>query len=182
MTPDNSRQNPPIPEPLIKLHEYQHRVADWYSGHFESISPDPNETIAWFDGDAETASQFIAIGKGGDGSLYAIWIYDGKSVEEAPFVFLGSECVGNTVLADGITDFLSLLAIGYDELGFADWSVGVEEVSPILKEFRDWLKKEFGIAIPARGLEIIEAAKSRHPNLEEWVEKWQEKHFSSNAI
>jgi hypothetical protein len=152
MTPANFRQNPTIPEPLRKLHEYQYRVADWYSGHFESIPPDPAETISWFDGDVETASQFIAIGKGGNGSFYAIWIYDGKAVEEAPFVFLGSECFGNTVLADGVTDFLSLLAIGYDELGFADWGVGVEEVSPRLQGFRDWLKKRVRYCHPRAGI------------------------------
>ena len=168
-----------IPLPLLKLLEYQNQVNDWYSGHFELTAYGRDDTIAWFDGDQEAAYQFVPFGTGPDGSSYCFWLNDGRDLEHAPVVFLGSEGVNNTVLANGVEEFLALLGVGYDELGFANWSEGPEEEAENLRRFRAWLEKECGIRPPERGLEIISRAKAEHPDLDEWIKNWRQGHFGT---
>jgi hypothetical protein len=164
-----------IPYLLLRLLEYQNDVNDFYSGHFELTVEDAESAVMWFDGDIDAASQFVAFGQESDGSSYCYWLYDGRKLEQAPMVFLGSEGVNNTVLADNTRDFLSLLAVGYDELGFPYRRI--EETDNILR-FRLWLEREFGIVPPEDADELIEKAKANHPDLDKWIEKWQEKHFA----
>jgi hypothetical protein len=163
-----------IPYPLLRLFDYQNEINDFFSGHFEFAAESPDSVLKWFDGDGEAASQFVPFGQDSDGSSYCYWLYDGRKLEQAPIVFLGSEGVNNTVLADNTQDFLSLLAVGYDELGFPFRQV--EETDNLL-HFRSWLKREFGIVPPEDGEKLIEQAKANHPDLEKWVEEWQRKHF-----
>jgi hypothetical protein len=164
-----------IPSLLARLLEYQNEVNDLYSGYFELTAHGAENLISWFDGDQEAASQFALIGQGPDGSSYCYWLYDGRMVAQAPVVFLGSEGVDNTVLADTTEDFLSLLAVGYDELGFPHRQV--EETEALLR-FRSWLTREFGIIQPENAEALIGEAKAKHPDLGRWVERWQEKHYA----
>ena len=106
-----------IPALLIQLLDYQNMSTDWYSGRFELTGYGAHDTVAWFDGDAEVAAQFVPFGAGPDGSSYCYWLYPGRSLATAPIVFLGSEGVGCTVLTNTAEEFLALLAIGYKELG-----------------------------------------------------------------
>jgi hypothetical protein len=160
---------------LARLLEYQNAVGDFYSGHFELTAYGADDVVAWFDGDKAAASQFAPFGQGPDGSSYCYWLYDERPLGQAPVVFLGSEGVDNTVLASTTEDFLSLLAAGYDELGFPYRQV--EETGELLR-FRAWLKKEFGITPPEDAEAMIAKARIEHPDLGAWVEGWQEKHFA----
>src|SRR5262249_38933293 len=138
----------PVPEPLVRLLEYANSVNHFYSGGFELTDEGKETALAWFDGDKLVASQFILFGKEGDGSLYGYWLYEGKTLETAPSVFLGSEGSGCKVLANSIQDFLALLAIGQEELGFVGYYYRWEEnirIDDKLLNFREWLAKEFGI-------------------------------------
>lgn len=60
-----------VPEVLLALLRFQNQSNDWYSGYFE-LGKWRFGDAAWFGGDAEAAQQFIVIGHGPDGSLYAL--------------------------------------------------------------------------------------------------------------
>jgi hypothetical protein len=160
---------------LTRLLEYQNEAGDFYSGYFELTTYGADSVTSWFDGDKAAASQFAPFGQGPDGSSYCYWLYGGRKLEQSPIVFLGSEGVENTVLADTTEDFLSLLAVGYDELGFPYRQV--EETENLIR-FRTWLKNEFGIIPPEDAEALIAGAKAKHPDLGAWVEDWQKKHFA----
>lgn len=162
------------PEVLLALRRFQNQSNDWYSGYFE-LGKWRFGDAAWFGGDAEAAQQFIVIGHGPDGSLYALWAYPGRTVENAPVVFLGSEGTDNCLLASSLRDFLALLAIGADELGFAVSSGGVEQAdppAPRLNEFRSWLDQSLGIVAPEVPNESIASARAMHPDFEAWLNAW----------
>lgn len=165
--------NPPYL--LLRLFDYQNEIDDFFSGHFEFVVEGADSVLTWFDGDKDAASQFVPFGQDSDGSSYCYWLYDGRKLEQAPIVFLGSEGVNNSVLADNTRDFLSLLAVGYDELGFPFRQV--EETDNLL-HFRSWLKREFNIMPPENGERLIEIARAKHPDIEKWMEEWQQKHFA----
>ena len=169
-----------IPALLVRLLEYSNSVNRFYSGSFELTDAGKESAISWFDGDELAASQFVIFGKGPDGSMYGYWLYNNKTLETAPIVFLGSEGVGCKVLANSLKDFLVLLAIGQEELGFAgyyyDWEENITIDENLIK-FRDWLAKEFGISAPADGRAMIAEAQRNHPDLESWLDKWSENHF-----
>lgn len=185
MDKEDFRKNfPPstdIPEELVKLLEYQNEVQDYYSGSFYlGVEPFPNTTT--FDGDAEAASKFVEFGRGPDGSSYAFWLYDDLSLEKAPIVFMGSEGEHWGVLANSIPEFFSLLALGEFELGFSaswdEWS-GPESDQENLENFRSWLKHEFGIEPASDPGSVVEQARHKHPDLQDWLDAWAEKHFGS---
>lgn len=164
-----------VPRLLLRLLEYSNEVCDSYSGYFELTADGSDGVLMWFDGDRQAASQFIPFGQGPDGSSYCYWLYGGRKPERAPVVFLGSEGVDNTVLADNTSDFLSLLAVGYDEIGFPYRQA--EETDKLLR-FRTWLEREFGIVPPENAEGLIEKAKANHPDLGQWIEEWEEKRFA----
>lgn len=163
-----------VPEVLQALLWFQNQSNDWYSGHFE-LDKWRFGDAAWFGGDARAAEQFVVIGHGPDGSLYALWVYPGRVVENAPVVFLGSEGADNCLLASSLRDFLALLAIGADELGFAvSWGRVEQEdpPAPRLNEFRLWLHESLGIVGPEMPCELIASARATHPDFEAWLAAW----------
>jgi hypothetical protein len=82
----------------------------------------------WF-GDRKAAEQFIIFGHGPDGSLYGLWMYPSRTVENAPVVFLGFEGTHCDLIARDLNQFLSLLAVGADELGFEiSWGKVSEQI------------------------------------------------------
>lgn len=72
------------------------------------------------------------------------------------------------VMANNIREFLALLAIGYDELGFDDLEQPPEDPKSA-ERLREWLLATYGISAPATGAEIVRRAQSRHPDFEKWV-------------
>lgn len=100
---------------------------------------------------------------GGDGSVAALWTDQASGIQKIVHVGSGSGSVLQCVLADDPIDFLRLLAIGYDEICFADFAAppppdGEFVVTPYLP-FREWVTDTFRIEIPATGSEIV-----RHPS------------------
>ena len=163
-----------IPEELLALLRFQNQSNDWYSGYFE-LDRWRFGNAAWFGNDTEAAEQFSVIGHGPDGSLYALCAYPGRTLENAPVVFLGSDGTDNCLLAGSLRDFLALLAIGADELGFAVSSGVVEQAdppAPRLNEFRLWLNRSLGIVAPGAPDELIASARALHPGFEAWINAW----------
>lgn len=131
------------------------------SGEF-ALHTDDGNTMKYWLGFDDLSDRFGIFGLGADGSLYAFWIDDN---ENQKIVHLGSEGDGLYILAENFIDFLRLLAIGYDEIGFADmnmtvqaWNKGIEkdENEGINPSFRKWVSSEFGVNIPNKGKEIAD--------------------------
>jgi hypothetical protein len=74
------------------------------------------------------------------------------------------------VLAADFVQFLRLLAVGYDEIGFDDLSVPPtgDGVNPA---FRDWVQTTFSVELPATGSEITEPAQRNHEDFEAWIQR-----------
>jgi hypothetical protein len=183
MTEADFQQNFPagvaVPEMLRALLQFESQSGDWYSGYFQ-LDQWEFADAAWFAGDRDTAEQFAVIGRGPDGSLYALWLYPGRTPDDAPVVFLGSEGTENNLLAGSLRDFMALLAVGADELGFAaSWGNVVQADRPAerLDEFRLWLDSSFGIVAPAMPGVLIATARANHPDFEAWLNTW----FASRA-
>jgi hypothetical protein len=170
-----------MPDRLRDLLEFQNRSSDGYSGSF-ALSAWDFGYPAWFDGDRAAAEQFVVFGQNADGSLYTLWLYKGRIVADAPIVFLGSEGADCGLLADGLDEFLALLVVGADELGFAvSWGgeFASRRPAPRLKEFRSWLWESYGIAPSPDPMAVVAAARSRHPNFDAWLAEWVEARYGS---
>lgn len=72
------------------------------------------------------------------------------------------------VMANNIREFLALLAIGYDELGFDDLEQPPGDPKSA-ERLREWLLAAYGISAPATGAEIVRTAQLRHPDFEKWA-------------
>lgn len=170
-----------VPEKLVKLLEFANRSRNWFSGHFD-LEKCPYGDASAFDNDPEPAKQFVIFGRESDGSSYAYWLYDEKRIDEAPIVFIGSEGTDWGVIAETLEEFLGLLAVNSDELGFAaSWGEIAETDGrvPRIDEFRKWLRQEFGIVAPTDPMAVVRNARAKHPDLQAFLTAWQEKHFGS---
>ncbi|RDI99288.1 hypothetical protein DVT68_00005 [Dyella solisilvae] len=165
-----------IPDLLQALLEFQSQKREWYSGYFE-LDTWAFGNPAWFGGDRNASEQFAVFGHGPDGSLYALWLYEGRSLATAPVVFLGSEGTDCGVIANDLRDFMALLGIGAHELGFEiSWGEVSEAGTPAgrLSEFRSWLADCFGISAPSDPLALVRLARENHPDFASWLGAWQE--------
>ncbi|MEM7558614.1 MAG: hypothetical protein AAF394_05790 [Planctomycetota bacterium] len=76
------------------------------------------------------------------------------------------------MLAPSALEFLRLLAIGYDEIGFADLASPPtdddrqEYVNPT---FQAWVSETYGVSLPETGAEIVELDSQKHAALRDWV-------------
>ena len=137
-------------------------------GYFELRENDDETFSCWFGSDSPI-NELAQFGAGGDGSLFCIWR---KPDGTRPIVHLGSEGDELYVLAVCAVDFLRLLAIGYSDIGSADFDLpSSDEGSPdnINPEFQRWVRDEFDVAIPETGSEIVLPDDQRHQEFRHWV-------------
>ncbi|ROP62110.1 hypothetical protein EDF81_0592 [Enterobacter sp. BIGb0383] len=116
----------------------------------------------WFDVPAVTeeiaARLVIFASSGADGSMLGMWLDDDRQVR---FVHLGSGSGSQLccIVARNARDFLSLLAVGYNELGMVyDFSLSPEEVhegGELNASFLEWLKETFNITRPENAAQIV---------------------------
>ncbi len=146
----------PFPPELLLLCHWVCSHGYPISGFFQLCEHDEEILQIWF-GTDQAVGHLAQFGSGPDGSLYCIWRQpDGRM----PVVHMGSEGQNNFVLAANAVDFLRLLALGYDEIGFDDLRsppVG-ERMNP---SFKAWVSETFKVAIPEIGAEITEPAHAR---------------------
>jgi hypothetical protein len=110
----------------------------------------------WFGTDAAKVIDRLCVfaHTGSDGSMAAFWLDDDG---EQKIVHLGSGSGSTLVcmLADSAVDFLRLLAIGYEEICWGEFS----EPAPGRDiQLAQWVEHTFAVTIPSRGSEIV-----RHP-------------------
>lgn len=94
---------------------------------------------------------------GGDGSMGAFWL-DPEGHQKIVNLGSGSGSTMACVLADHFLDFIKLLALGYEEIG---WDSEIEGLPPALaetnpSEFRRWVVQERGIELPTTGTDIVQ--------------------------
>ena len=100
-----------------KLHEFTETNPHCGNG-LRWLSADDDTIEYWFDGDAETASEFYTLATTPSSGLFAVWILDGVDRQRMPFVFLGSEGDAHVIASD-FTVFLSLISLPYDDIEFS---------------------------------------------------------------
>jgi hypothetical protein len=155
----------PVPSELTALCDWVNDNGYPISGYFELCDHDDTTIRLWF-GTEKAVGDLAQFGHGPDGSLYCFWNEgDGKT----PIVHMGSEGQNNIVLASSFVDFLRLLAIGYDEIGFDDLDAPAagERMNP---NFQSWVSKTFRVSIPDTGVKITRPAQTSHSDFQEWIE------------
>ncbi|MEM9415069.1 MAG: hypothetical protein AAGA29_06260 [Planctomycetota bacterium] len=136
------------------------------SGCFELRAEDGYTISSWF-GSHAADDRLALFGAGADGSPYCIWKQeDGRQ----PIVHMGSEGDALMVLAGNIIDFIRLLAVGYEEIGFEDLSVPPDSGTGINVAFQKWVTETFDVLIPATGSEIVDSAGREHDDFKAYVE------------
>ncbi len=139
------------------------------SGYFELRCHDDETLRYWFNSDA-ALGRLTQFGAGADGSLYCLWRSPDGGI---PVVHLGSEGDNIRALALSPTEFLRLLAIGYDELGSDDLDSPPDIRDPeetIQPAFRTWVAETFNVEIPAVGVEVSGPAQAAHGDFPAWVQ------------
>jgi len=160
----------PVPQVLKDLLGFQNTEADWYSDSFELAEIGENGIKRDFGDDKEVLSQFLEFGHDGNYSIYALWLYKDMPLEEAPVVYFNSEGVGNTVVANNLTEFLTLLA--FDEeliLGTYPDTNEYSEHTTRNQAFRAWIRERYHLQMASQPNEVIQKAQSNHPDLELWI-------------
>ena len=114
----------------------------------------------WTGNEAVSESPFCVFGEDGTGGYAAFWlIRAGRSVEEQPIVFLGSE--GETgVVAGSLSEFLWLLADGfgpYEAVECEGWS---SEPTPGLSA----IAERYATPPKRTGAKVIASARSEFPD------------------
>jgi len=137
------------------------------SGSFE-LQISGGKTVGYWFGHNRVTDRFGLFGAGPDGSLYGIWRQDDG---RQPIVHMGSEGQNNSVLAGSFREFLRLLAIGYDEIGFDDLANPPAEASGRNPKFQRWVQERYLVTIPRCGTEITLPAQQTHETFQEWIEK-----------
>lgn len=155
----------PLPNELLALCHWYQRNGTPISGYFR-LCQHEDQTIRFWFGSEKAIGSLGIFGATPDGSLYCVWRQDDG---RTPIVHLGSEGEGNFVLASNTLDFLRLLAIGYDEIGFADLSSPPdgEDVNPA---FQAWVTDTFNVSIPEVGAEITRPAQDVHNDFQDWID------------
>ena len=151
------------PKMLMELFEAQDKWNNFFSGGFEFIDSGPRTAAALFRGDREAVKQFVLFAEEADGSVFGFWLYDGRTLENAPIVRLDADG-GGTVLANSLQDFFALLAVGCNDLGASYLEEG-DPPSEYLPQYRQWLKKKYGIVAPEDPQALIDQAEEAHPSL-----------------
>ncbi len=147
----------PIPDGMEKF-------CDWYNanealpgGDFE-LFPDDGESITYWSRVPDLHPYFVQFGSTGNGSMIGIWQPEaGKQI----YMHLSGDEGWGTELADNFVDFLRLLAIGYEHLGFFS-ELTIQELNKLAEnedlnagfnpQFKAWVEREFQTTVPTTSL------------------------------
>jgi len=159
-----------VPGMLADLCGYWDENPEFFAGSFEVSADEYDRVKEWFRGNEAGYSRVIVFGHDGIGSLFALWLYDGKTSENAPIIYLGGEGVGTTILADDFSGLFSVLASNRDYEPFdGAFCDAEEENKQENRKFRKWIKEKYAI-IPAKyPMKIVKAARQNHPDLKKWL-------------
>jgi hypothetical protein len=167
-----------LPDALIRLADYVNLNDEWICD-FGFVLDGKKWSEAWFDSDLDTAKRFAVFGRTKGGGLFAFWKQLPQSLSGAPIVYLASECVGSTVVASNLRDWLSCIAFGSNDyeldIQYAledEWE-GPEDNSVELQTFREWCKKTLDVDPTSSPSGVIRTASQNSPSVIEYIERWQ---------
>jgi len=156
-----------IPEEILWLCEYQKEIKGYASGYFLAHPRAHDSLPDWLSGQYLGAmDSLIMFGDGPDGSLYGFWFYNDIGIDNAPIVFADSAWDPCKVIAHNLKEFLSLLAVGYDELGQPD---GIIEENEAIHKFQKHLKQKYNFDPSTDPEKIMKLAFKDLPNFMDWL-------------
>lgn len=161
-----------VPEMLRELCMFWDKYPDYFSGSIEIEADNYGGVKEWFGIKEAGYSRVLAFAADDTGSLVGFWLYEDRMTPyDAPIVFLSSEGVGSTVIADSLRDYLEILTANRDFIPFdGEFDEYDEERSEENQRYRKWLKSKFGIGSTDNPEALWEKARSRRPDFEKWVE------------
>ncbi|MCP4155698.1 MAG: hypothetical protein GY757_48685 [bacterium] len=169
-----------IPDMLTDLFDFASKKETFFAGSFELFRDEQglDDLNAWFDDDdhSKDGTQLLPFGHDGLHSLYCFWLYPGKSIKDAPIVYLSSEFEGSSVIANGTDEFLTLLASNKDYSGYVDelgnhFIESEEDCEEENQEFGIWLNEKHGLLAAKSPDSIMMESKKKHPNFHQWLDR-----------
>ena len=159
-----------VPQSIRSLCEFIEDNGYPLSGCFELSTIGDADLQAWFPNDLAMQRQFAVFGRGSTGSVYALWLRDGRDVDNSPVIVLGSE--GELlVLAVNPREFCRLLGCGYDELEWDDLSQPAAEWENT-RRLREYLCERLGLSFQMTGESIVLEARDQYPDFASDIEAW----------
>lgn len=157
---------------LAELCNYWDKHPVFFCGSFEIDEDKYGGVKDWFQNSEAGYSRVKLFGVDGIGSLYGIWLYDGRTSANAPIIYLGGEGEGTTILASTWEEFLSILAANQEwepsDKKFFDATDNNEDENAA---FADWLKAAHGITPAKNPLAIMKKARKEHPDFDKWLKE-----------
>lgn len=164
----------PIPQLLQDLLEFQNVSNEWYSDSFELAVISKEGLKTYFGENEELLSRWIEFAHDGNDSSYALWLYREMPLESAPVVYFNSEGEGNTVVANNLAEFFTLLACDQEMvLGEYPETDNDNEHTEMNQAFRVWIRERYQLEAVTHPNEVVQKAKRHHPDLQEWIEGQQ---------
>ena len=160
-----------FPAELSALCDWEEENGYPISGCFELRADEHNFVESWF-GTPAPSKSLAMFGAGAEGSLYCIW--DIGNGEDFPIVHLGSEGDEVKVLSSDFSDFLVLLSIGYNELGFEDLTNEPRNDEGINIVFQRWVQNSLQRDIPKSGWIIVNQARSCNEHFLKWMAQFDD--------
>jgi hypothetical protein len=148
----------------IAVPEGMEKFCNWYEanealpgGDFELFADD-GEAITNWSRVPNLQPYFVQFGSTGNGSMIGIWQPEaGKQT----YIHLSADEGWGTELADNFVDFLRLLAIGYEHLGYFSEHT-IQELNKLAEnedlnqgfnpQFKAWVESEFKTTVPTTNL------------------------------
>lgn len=121
------------------------------------------------DAEQKLSKDFVFFGERGCGSMAAVWLLEGRSINYAPVVLFGSEGELEVIASDFLT-FTALCGLGYDMFQFLrvkDLASAWHSENPYLI---NWLKTTFKAEAPQNLPVWLEKVKSMNPNIQQTME------------
>jgi hypothetical protein len=130
----------------------------------------------WIENGSNLAEKLFLFARLGDGTTIGYWLYDGRTIDTAPIVLIGSE--GELeILANSLGEFLGGLVndsfSNHSDLSAESDADDEEPVIDRRPQLAAFLASELGFAVNG-GTNYREAAKDEHPNLQKWMDNWAE--------
>lgn len=141
-------------------------------GDFQLVD-DPQAALEnWFGDAAHKAGEQLRIFLIDENTaLYAFWQYQGQPLAAAPVVCLDDEGVDNSVVANHLREFLSLLAAGFEHI--SPDAIAYAVAHPDECEPADVsgcpLFAALNIEAAPDPLQVVQQARAAHPDFAAWV-------------
>lgn len=142
-------------------------------GDFQLVDDPQTALENWFGDAAHKAGEQLRIFLiDGNMALYSFWQYQGQPLAATPIVYLDDEGVDNSVVANHLREFLSLLAAGFERI--SPDAIAYAVAHPGEHEPMDVsgcpLFAALGIEAAPDPLQVLQQAHTAHPDFAAWID------------